>query len=104
MIPPPLRPFIHRLLQATNEGEITWREGAEQAYFATQKDANIHLRHYFDDDTGEAGYVFRITRKKGDAFFSVMSDEDDFHYMRNLYAAVTVNAVGGADIVNDLFD
>jgi hypothetical protein len=33
-----------------------------------------------------------------------MSDEDDFHYMRNLYAAVTVNAAGGADIVNDLFD
>ena len=104
MIPTPLRPFIGRLLQATSEGEITWREGAEGAYFATQKDANIHLRHHFDDDTGEAGYVFRIVRKSGDAFFSVMSDEDDFGTLRSLYSAVSVNAAGGQGLVNDLFD
>ncbi len=104
MIPAPLKPFMNRLLQATNQGEITWREGAEGAYFATQKDANIHLRYYFDEDTGEVSYNFRITRRSGDAFFSVMNDEDDFHTMRNLYEAITVNAAGGEDIVDDLFD
>lgn len=104
MIPTPLRPFIYRLLQATNEGEITWREGAEGAYFATQKDANIHFRHHFDDETGEDGYTFRIVRKKGDAFFSVMSYEEDFHVLRNLYGAISVNAAGGQGIVDDLFD
>ncbi len=104
MIPTPIRPFIHRLLQATNEGQITWREGAESAYFAVLKDANIHFRFLFDQETEETAYSFRIIRGKGDAFFTVTQEEEEFSLMRNLYAAVSVNAAGGAKIVDDLFD
>jgi len=104
VIPTPLRPFIGRLLQATNGSEVSWKEGGESAYFATRKDANLHIRYHFDEDTGEASYIFRVIRKSGDAFFTVTSEEDDFYLMRNLYSAVSVNASGGEDIVNDLFD
>lgn len=104
MIPKQLRSFMARLLEVTNDGDIKWNEGADDAYFAAQKDANLHLRHVFDYDTGESGYTFRIMRGSGDAFFTVVSDEDEFQFMRNLYSVVSVNASGGGDIVNDLFD
>lgn len=104
MIPKPLRSFMARLLDATNDGEIAWKEGAENAYFATQKDANLHIRHVFDQETGEEAYVFRIIRGNGDAFFNVTSEEDGFGFMRNLFSAASVNAAGGEAIVDDLFD
>lgn len=104
MIPKPLRPFVVRLLEATGNGEIDWKEGADEAYFAAQKDANLHLRHLFDQETGESAYVFRIVRKGTEAFFTVINTEDDFYFMRNLYSAVSVNAAGGEEIVDDLFD
>lgn len=104
MIPKPLRPFMFRLLEATGNSDIDWKEGAEEAYFATQKNADLHLRYIFDHDTGESGYTFRIMRGGGDAFFTVVNAEDDYAFMRNLYSSVSVNAAGGDKIVNDLFD
>ena len=104
MIPKPLRPFIARLMEATGDGEIKWKEGADEAYFASQKDADLHLRYHFDHDTGESGYSFRIVRGNGDAFFTVTNFEDDYYQMRNLYSAASVNSAGGEKIVDDLFD
>lgn len=104
MIPKTLKPFMIRLLEATDEGELRWREGAEDAYYATQKNADLNLRYIFDGDTGESGYTFRIVRGDGDAFISVQNYEDDYAFMRNLYSTVSVNASGGADLVDDLFD
>ena len=104
MIPKPLRPFMERLFAATNNGEVSWKEGAEQAYFAAHKNANLHMRYVFDHDTGDSGYTFQITRGEGDAFLSVQSFEDDHRFMRNLFSAISVNAAGGADFVDDLFD
>jgi hypothetical protein len=104
MIPKPLRPFMGRLLEATGDSEIKWKEGADAAYFATQKNANLHIRYVFDHDTGDSGYTFRIVRGEGDAFFTVTNEEDEFSFMRNLYSAISVNAAGGEEIVDDLFD
>jgi hypothetical protein len=104
MIPKPLRPFMARLLDATNDGEIEWKEGADEAYFAIQKDANLHIRYLHDQDTGESAYNFRIVRGGADAFFTVLNEEDDFYFMRNLYSAVSVNASGGEKIVDNLFE
>lgn len=104
MIPRQLKEFLQRLLKATGDGEVIWKEGAEDAYFATRKDADIHIRYLFDHDTGEAGYSFRILRAGADAFFTVTQDEDDWAFMRNLYSAISVNAAGGGKIVDDLFD
>jgi hypothetical protein len=104
MIPKQLKPFIDRLLEATGNGEIKWKEGADEAFFASQKDANLHIRYYFDHDTGEGGYQFRILRGKSEAFFTVNNEEYEYQLMRNLYSAISVNAAGGNDIVDDLFD
>lgn len=104
MIPTPLRPFMAQLLDATNDGRLRWKEGADEAYFATQKNADLHIRYVFDGDTGESGYTFRIVRGDGDAFLTVTNMEDDYSFMRNLYSAVSVNAAGGANIVDGLFD
>lgn len=104
MIPKPLKSFILRLLQATVDGDVKWNEGAEDAYFAAQKDANLHIRYLFDPDTGENGYKFRILRGDNDAFFTVLNDENEYALMRNLYSAISVNAAGGESIVSDLFD
>lgn len=104
MIPKPLRAFMSRLLEATNNDEISWNAGADDAFFAAQKNANLHIRYSFDNDTGESGYSFRILRGDDDAFFSVLNSEDEYFFMRNLYSAITVNAVGGEKIVDDLFD
>jgi hypothetical protein len=93
-----------RLFEATSDTEIDWEEGADEAYFAIQKDANLHIRYVFDPDNGESAYTFRIVRGKNDAFFTVLSSEDDYFFMRNLYSAVSVNAAGGQKIVDDLFD
>lgn len=104
MIPTPLRPFMGRLFEATNNGEINWKEGADDAYFAVQKNANLHIRYVFDHDTTESGYTFQISRAGDDAFFSVSSNEGDYLIMRNLFSAISVNAAGGGKIVDDLFD
>lgn len=104
MIPKPFTEFMQRLFKATANGELSWKDGAEDAYFATRKDADLHIRYLFDHDTGEAGYAFRILRGGADASFTVTSDEDDFAFMRNLYSGITVNAAGGEKIVDDLFD
>lgn len=104
MIPKPLRPFISRLLDATGNSEIKWKEGAEEAYFASQKDADLHIKYVFDPDSGESGYTFRILRGGSDAFFTVLNYEDEYPLMRNLFAAISVNAAGGDAIVSDLFD
>ena len=104
MIPKPLRPFMGRLLEATNNGEITWKEAADEAFFAIQKNANLHIRSVFDHDTGESGYTFQISRAGDDPFFSVSNSEDDYFLMRNLFSAISVNAAGGGKIVDDLFD
>ncbi|MGD7069913.1 hypothetical protein [Acetobacter sp. AAB5] len=104
MIPKPLRPFIMRLLQATGDNELKWNEGADDAYFATRKNADLHIRYFFDSDTGEGGYTFRILRGDGDAFFTVSNNEDDYYLMRDLYSAISVNAAGGGQIVSGLFD
>ena len=104
MIPAPLRPFVSQLLRATDSGDIQWSEGGEQAYFAAQKEANIHIRYHFDLDAEVGGFHFKIVRGKRDAFFSVFDYEDDFPQMRNLYDAVSVNAAGGGKIVEGLFD
>lgn len=104
MIPKQLKAFMQRLSQATGDGELKWKEGAEDAYFATRKDANLHVRYLFDYDTGESAYSFRIVRAGADAFFSVTSEEDDYAFMRNLYSGISINAAGGGKIVDDLFD
>lgn len=104
MIPKPLRQFMVRLLEATNDGELRWHEGSEEAYYATHKNADLNLRYVFDGDTGDSGYTFRIVRGEGDAFFSVPNYEDDYGFMRNLFSAVSVNASGGANMVDGLFD
>lgn len=104
MIPKPLKSFMARLFEATNDAEIDWEEGADEAYFAIQRDANLHIRYIFDPDNGESAYTFRIIRRKSEAFFSVLSSEDDYFFMRNLYSVVTVNAAGGQKIVEGLFD
>lgn len=104
MIPKQLTDFMQRLIKATANGEVSWKEGAEDAYFAARKDADLHIRYMFDHDTGESGYSFRILRRGADAFFTVTSDEDDFAFMRNLYSGISVNAAGGETIVDDLFD
>lgn len=104
MIPKPLRPFMGRLLEATNNSEIAWKEAADDAFFAVQKNANLHIRYVFDPDTGESGYTFQISRAGDDPFFSVSNSEDDYFFMRNLFSAISVNAAGGGKIVDDLFD
>jgi hypothetical protein len=104
MIPKPWISFMDRLLQATWDNEIKWQEGGEDSYFAIQKNAELHLRYLTDDEAEERVYQFRILRSGNDAFFSSFHYESDFHLMRNLYSAASVNAAGGADIVNGLFD
>lgn len=104
MIPKPLEPFMLRLMQATNSSEVRWSEGADDAYLASQKDAELHIRYVFDGDTGESVYQFRIMRGNDTAFFTVFNYEDDYDFMRNLYSAISVNATGGADFVAGLFD
>jgi hypothetical protein len=104
MIPKSLRPFISQLMEATNEADLNWREAAEGAFFAIQKDANLHLRYHFDPDTLDTGYIFTISRGGKDAAFSVTADERDYDTMRTLFEAVSLNAAGGADIVAGLFD
>jgi hypothetical protein len=104
MIPRQMKDFMNKLMQVTDGGEINWHEGAEGAYFASQKDAELHIRYFFDADTGEISYQFRIIRGNGDAVFSVMNEEDDFKFMTNLYSVISINAAGGESIVEDLFD
>ena len=94
---------MYRLFEATNSNEIEWKLGADESYFAVQKDANLHLRTYFDSETGEFAYIFRVVRGKHDASFVVSGEEDDFGFMRNLYSAISVNAAG-EDFVEGLFD
>ena len=57
-----------------------------------------------DHDSGGHGYAFKITRRGSEAFFSVINEEDDFHFMNNLYSAASVSAAGGDNFVDDLFD
>lgn len=104
MIPKQIKPLLAQLMEATGDGKIQWHEGADDAYFATQKDANFHIRYIFDGDTGDSGYTFRVMRGESDAFFTVMSHEGEYESMRNLYSSISFNAAGGDAIFKDLFD
>lgn len=104
MIPKALDKFMSKVIQATADDTLKWQAGADEAYFAVQKDANLHLRHFLDQETGAHGYLFRISRRGNDAVFSVNNEEDDYHFMSNLYSAVSINAAGGDEFVEGLFD
>ncbi|QOL80031.1 hypothetical protein [Pseudooceanicola spongiae] len=87
----------------TNSGRIIWREAADNAYFAAVKDANLHLRRFFDPDSGEGGFSFRMTRGDKEVFFIVSDTEEEQQFMGDLYAAAGVCSAGGEAFFNDLF-
>src|SRR5438132_612653 len=103
MIPKPLRGFIAKLHEATDDGEVDWSEGAPEAYYCNHKAYQLHLSYRFDSDTGESAFNFQIKRTGQDAFFSVTSDEFDYNTMKNLYASVSLKAAAFDDLESDFF-
>lgn len=103
MIPKPLRGFIAKLNEATDNGEVDWSEGAPDAYYCNHKTYQLHLSYRFDGDTGESAFNFQIKRTERDAFFSVTNDEPDYNTMKNLYASVSLKAADFEDLESDFF-
>lgn len=96
--------FMSEVFANTNSGRIVWREAADDAYFAAVKDANLHLRRFFDSDSGEGGFSFRMTRGDKEVFFAVSDHEEEKQFMSDLYAAAGVSSAGGEAFFNDLFE
>lgn len=103
MIPGILRNFISRLLKFTDDGNIKWEEGSAESYFCNHNSYELHIRHSFDDDTGESVFHFLMKSKGRDAIFSVTDKEDDYFIMKNLYESVSVQAAGFDNIEKDFF-
>lgn len=104
MIPAPLRKFLSDLQVATDDGSVTWSEGAgERAYVCSKNGLNLHISYYFNMDEGVSYYNFSITGQKS-ASFSVSSEENDFRFMENFHSSVEVNANDLSDIGDTFFD
>lgn len=105
MITPKIKPFIEKVTDKTNTQEIKWEEGSTDSYVSIVKDANLYIKHYSDNDTGDYGFIFRMDRGDNQVSFSVSyTEEDDYRIMNNLYSSVSLNSAGGEDFFNDLLD
>lgn len=105
MIPKSLKNFMTELRDATSDRKVTWSEGAAPySYYCTRKAYNLHLNYYFDEDSGIASYFFKITKGGKDSSFRVTSEEEEFIFMDNFSAAVSVNANKFEDISSDFFE
>lgn len=104
MIPGSLRPFFRQLVESTDSGEISWKEGAvPNSYFCTHKTYNLYFQYNFDDDKESASYTVRIQNGSKVAIVIVDEMEEDFSFMRNLYSSITVNAADLSGIADDFF-
>lgn len=104
MIPKPLRQFLYDLQTATDEGRITWSEGAlGDAYLCSRKGQNLHISYFFNQDEGVSYYNFAIVGPKH-AAFSVSSEEVDYRFMENFHSSVQINAGNLSDIGDTFFD
>ena len=104
MIPKPMRSFMSDVLDNTNSGMIVWHEAADDAYFTTIKDANLHIRRFFDSDTGESGFTFRMIRKDKEVTFVVFDHEEEQNFMSDLYSSAGLSSAGGEAFFDDLFE
>jgi hypothetical protein len=104
MIPKPLRQFLYDLQAATDEGRVSWSEGASgDAFVCSRNGHNLHVSYWFNQDEGVSYYNFAITGAKH-ATFSVSSEEADYRFMENVYSSVQINAGKLADIGETFFD
>lgn len=93
MIPASLKSFMDRLLSATDNGELRWKEGAtKDAYFCERNDQAVHISFWYDPDRERSIYTVRLIKPNADAGFSVLDYESDFTFIRNLFEAVEANA------------
>lgn len=105
MIPKALKNFMIELRDATADRKITWSEGAApNSYYCNRKSYNLHLNYAFDEDAGIASYFFQIGKGGKGSAFRVTSEEDEFTFMDNFSATVSVNANKFDDISDDFFD
>ena len=104
MIPAPLRNFLSDLQAATDDGHVTWSEGAgERAYICSKNGFNLHISYYFNMDEVVSYYNFSITGLKN-AAFSVSSEENDYRFMENFHSSVEVNANDLSEIGETFFE
>ena len=103
MIPKPLKSFISRLRESTDDGDIKWTGGATDSYYCNHNSHELHISYSFDPDSGESSFHFLIKSKGKEAFFSVISDENDYSIMKGLYESVGVQASGFDDIEDQFF-
>lgn len=104
MIPAQLQKFIQDLAEATQNGSLNWTEGSDRSFFATKKDANLHISYRFNEDIGISSYLFLISRKGKEVRFITYEEEDDFLYMQKIFTLIELNSAGGSELVADLFD
>ena len=104
MIPKPLRQFLNDLLEATDDGRISWSEGATgDAYVCSRNGQNLHISYWYSQDESIGYFNFAISGMKH-AAFSVSSEEADYRFMENLHASVQINANNLSDIGDSFFD
>lgn len=103
MIPQSLKPFVSRLRQETDSGNLKWIGGAEDSFFANHGAYTVHLSYSFDEDHELSIYKMMITHQGQEAWFSVTSNENDIQDMRDLFGSVTVSAAGFGNLATDFF-
>ncbi|MBB6503722.1 hypothetical protein F4693_000677 [Sphingomonas endophytica] len=103
MIPQSLKPFVNRLRQETDSGNVKWVGGAENSFFANHGAYTVYLSYSFDDDRELSVYKMSVTHQGQEAWFAVTSDEYDIQDMRDLYGSVTVSAAGFGNLATDFF-
>ncbi|MEL7700514.1 MULTISPECIES: hypothetical protein [Citromicrobium] len=104
MIPKPLRPFIQKLREETDAGNIDWVEAAgERAFSASHKDFHLHIWTGFDDFTERAFASFKMSGPSSISF-STDHGEPDYEILMDLVSSVEVNAANfDEDVIKNFF-
>ncbi len=101
MIPEIYNDFIDKLLSKTDANEVKWAKGIDNELFLRNKNSQIEIGRYSDDDS-ELSFIyfyFYNYNTKNESRFRVSNQELGYEKMEDLYTVAMSNA---NDISNEL--
>lgn len=106
MIPKAYDEFIRKLIEATEDGKVSWEEDLEKTLICRRKNITVSIIYHFDEDA-ELSYYYFYYHNVSDgkrAQFRVSSNYKDYEVMERLYNAAAANAHGIEEELEDFFD
>ena len=104
MIPKPLRPFVTRLKNETDNRTLSWLpSGSGRAFSCAHKNYNLHIWSGTDSVT-ETGFVSFKMDGPSSILFSTDHGENDYEIMSDLLSSIEANAANfDEEAINDFF-